>query len=333
MCRSGKIKLLWNSSFKMNFKAAVSQSATDLYLAEGDLKSERTWGRKRGQNIFVKGLFSLRAAETHTCWCTDDPPLYSVKNSGRQMMKAKSTSSKSFVSIALVMVTADDHTEAKHTSSAFFRLITSCSRSVRWSSENLLPEAFTHLLQYVPRWVTTPLAMCTASSEFTSYYTSCYEKQARNGGWRSSSRMWVGPQSCVCVTWDRCWMCLLKNRHIRYKQLKLGHRMFWNWSYLMYCCKINKTSLAMAVLLLLRSFTFVSWIFFFFIILLPISSYHHFIYRGHENQKCFLFIIPNRSVYWILQSIDYNFTSFFVHNLTELLNILKGVFAIIYRIE
>lgn len=130
------------------------------------------------------------------------------------------------------------------------------------------------------------------------------KKQARNGGWRSSSRMWVGPQSCVCVIWDRCWMCLLKNRHIRYKQLKLGHRMFWNRSYLMYCCKINKTSLAMAVLLLLRSFTFVSWIFFFFIILLPISSYHHFIYRGHENQKCFLFYYSNQI--WLLDhTIDW----------------------------
>lgn len=67
--------------------------------------------------MFLKGLFSHTDKHTHKDVRMDDQPRYSVKNSGRQTMKAKIIRSKSLISVDLVMVTAADPRQTEHASS------------------------------------------------------------------------------------------------------------------------------------------------------------------------------------------------------------------------
>lgn len=62
-------------------------------------------------------VFTHRQTHTHADVRMDDQPRYSVKNSGRQMMKAKIMRSKSLISVDLVMVTAVDPRQTEHASS------------------------------------------------------------------------------------------------------------------------------------------------------------------------------------------------------------------------
>lgn len=88
--------------------------------------------------IFLKGLFSHTNTHMHADLHMDDQPRYSVKNSGRQMMKAKIMRSKSLISVDLVMVTAADPRQTENASSDSEHFLFLGRRS----SERLLLEAF-----------------------------------------------------------------------------------------------------------------------------------------------------------------------------------------------
>lgn len=180
-------------------------TAWSLLLLKGDIWS-KVWTKpsqgtasalpserfRRSLKLLVKHLEKHTRHtedETSICRCLDDPPLYNVKNSGRQMMKARIRRMKSFVSAALVIVAPSDHTHRhtralpssgglshdlwlvvpasfswnRHIQSHFVRAHRS-SREPRQRRLHLMA----HSYRRSRRWCDTTHVQYT-----TSYYTSC----------------------------------------------------------------------------------------------------------------------------------------------------------------